>query len=92
MVSHGFETFWSQGCRPPVAALWQPAPPCAARLDPLYIKISDLEAWFWRLDAWMLEGLELIEGGDGGDCPSNKKQPLCSQPAWIYTSNTSHES
>ena len=43
---------------------------CAGGLDPLYIKIShsgalDLEAWC--PDAWMLEGLEWIGGGDGGD-------------------------
>ena len=56
------------------AARWCPVPhpeiPCAAGLDPLYIKISDsggLDLEAWCLDAWMLEGLEWIGGGDGGD-------------------------
>ena len=58
--------------------LWHPVPPCGglchpvvpnrARLDPPNIKISDsggLDLEAWCLDAWMLEGLEGIGGGDG---------------------------
>ena len=44
-------------------------PACAARLDPLYIKISDsggLDLEAWCLDVWMLAGLERIGRGDGG--------------------------
>ena len=57
-------------CRTSCGGLWLPVPPCAAGLDPLYIKISDsgeLDLEAWCLDAWMLEGLEWIGGGDGGD-------------------------
>ena len=55
----------------PVAAcgsLWQPVLPCRNGLDPPNIKISDsggLDLEAWCLDAWMLEGLEWIGGGDG---------------------------
>ena len=52
------------------AARWHPVPACAAGLDFLYIKISDsggLDLEAWCLDVWMLEGLEWIGGGDGGD-------------------------
>ena len=57
--------------------LWQPENPCAAGLDPLYIKIADsggLDLEAWCLDAWMLKdwnGLEEVteglEGMGGGD-------------------------
>ena len=50
--------------------LWHPENPCSNGLDPLYIKISDsggLDLEAWCLDVWMLEGLEWIGGGDGGD-------------------------
>ena len=55
---------------PPCAALCRPEIPCRAGSDPSNIKISDsgglvLDAWC--LDAWMLEGLEWIGAGDGGD-------------------------
>ena len=52
------------------AARCRPVPPNGSGLDPLYIKISDsggLDLEAWCLDAWMLEGLEWIGGGDGGD-------------------------
>ena len=63
MVFNRFERFWSQG-------VWWLVPPCATGLDPPNIKISDsggLDLEVWCLDAWMLEGLEWIGGGDGGD-------------------------
>ncbi len=63
MVFHGFERFWEQNVGPPV-------PPCRNGLDPPNIKISDsggLDLEAWCLDVWMLEGLEWIGGGDGGD-------------------------
>ena len=43
---------------------------CGSGLDPPNIKISDsggLDLEAWCLDAWMLEGLKWIGGGDGGD-------------------------
>ena len=52
MVSNRFERFWGQS------------------VGPLYIKMSDpggLDLKAWCLDVWMLEGLEWIGGGDGGD-------------------------
>ena len=57
-----------RGVGRPVAAcgsLCRPVPPCAAGIDPLYIKISDsggLDLEAWCLHAWMLAGLEGIEG------------------------------
>ena len=72
-VSMYFTRFWDQNVGrplPPCAALWRPVPPNGSGLDPLYIKISDsggLDLEAWCLDAWMLEGLEWIGGGDGGD-------------------------
>ena len=53
MVFHRFERCLA-ACDP----LWQPVPPVAAGLDPLYIKISDpggLYLKVWCLDAWMLK-------------------------------------
>ena len=50
--------------------LWQPENPCGSGLNPPNIKISDsggLDLEAWCLDVWMLEGLEWIGGGDGGD-------------------------
>ena len=50
--------------------LWRPVPPCAAGMDPPNIKISDsggLDLEAWMPGRWMLEGLEWIGGGDGGD-------------------------
>ncbi len=54
----------------PCGIWWHPENPCAAGLDPPNMKISDsggLDLEAWCLDAWMLEGLEWIGGGDGGD-------------------------
>jgi hypothetical protein len=67
-----FEMFRGQNARQPVlpcGGLWQPVPPCAARLDPLYTKIwssrsLDLEACMprcwqdWNGLAWVSAGWE----------------------------------
>ena len=53
-----------------LGGLWSPENLCAAGLDPPNIKISDsggLDLDSAGLDAWMLEGLEWIGGGDGED-------------------------
>ena len=50
----------------------RPLPACGSGLDPPNIKISDsggLDLEAWCLDAWMLEGLQWIGGGDGGHPP-----------------------
>ena len=52
------------------AARWHPENPCGSKLNPRNITISDsggLDLEAWCLDVWMLEGLEWIGGGDGGD-------------------------
>ena len=73
MDFHGFERLWGEDVLRPLAScgiLWHPVPACRAGLDPPNIKISDsegLDLEGWCPDAWMLEGLEWIRGGDGGD-------------------------
>ena len=65
--------FWGQNVWQPVntcGSLCHPVTPSAAGLDPPNFKISDsggLDLEARCLDAWMLEGLEWIGGGDGGD-------------------------
>ncbi len=73
MVFHVFGEVLGPGCLAACAALCRPVAACGPlrqRIGSPNIKISDsggLDLEAWCLDVWMLEGLEWIGGGDGGD-------------------------